>query len=153
MIEEKFILRILCKVVVLIEALYLKGLSMGEIGLQDLVVSKDFDIKLTNYDNIKRNGQHQVEATQWINKPPESFQKTTYNANKTDIFHMAVMLFNMITPGLNPFHKNADKDDKTYKYTFLDRADLFKAIIKHEYGFQINISKELFDILCFSLSY
>ena len=63
------------------------------------------------------------------------------------------MLFNMITPGLNPFHLQADENDKIYKYIFLDRHDLFKAIIKHEFGFELKMCRELFDIMCFSLSY
>ena len=119
MIEERYILRILQKIVLLFEALYLKGLSIGEVGLEDLVVSQDYEIKIDKkaLNRIKKNGQYKIEGAQWINKPPECFQNLThYNSNKTDVFHMAVMLFNMITPGLNPFDQQADMDDKIYKY-------------------------------------
>ena len=59
----------------------------------------------------------------------------------------------MITPGYKPWAESATKDDPAFKFIFLDRHDLFQMYYEVKFGFKLQISKEVFDILAFALSY
>ena len=59
----------------------------------------------------------------------------------------------MITPGYKPWAESATKDDPIFKYIYLDRHDLFEKYYEINFGFKLRISKEVFDILAFSLCY
>ena len=107
MISQRYIILIFIQLVELVEGLYLIGKSLGEISLEDLAVTKDYEIKLTKYDNIKKSGCYKVNETNWLNMPPECYRGQTYNTWQTDIFSLACLLFNMISPGLYPFQNQA----------------------------------------------
>ena len=85
--------------------------------------------------------------------PPEVHTSGSYNTVQTDVFILGVLLFNMITPGYKPWAESATKDDAIFKYLYLDRLDLFEKYYEVNFGYKLRISKELFDILAFTLCY
>jgi hypothetical protein len=42
--------------------------------------------------------------------------ESAYYPAQVDIFHLGVMMFEMVTAGCKPFEKMAKEDDKVYKY-------------------------------------
>ena len=59
----------------------------------------------------------------------------------------------MVTPGYKPWAESATKDDPVFKNICYDRHDLFEKYYEFTYAFKLKISKEVFDVLAFSLSY
>ena len=78
-----------------------------------------------------------------------------YYPTQVDVFHLGVIMFQMVTAGCNPFEKRAVQDDKVYKYIQLDRDDLFYAILTHEeiYKNHKSLSKGVKTLISFMISF
>ena len=133
-----------------INSLHENGYSHSDIKLDNILLDKDFNIKLSDFSfsqELKgKNGDGKlIEKKGTIGYfPPEFITQKSYNGIKSDIYSLGITLFALVTCGI-PFPKKNSLLDAIKSRSYNNKLKNYKESINH-----LNLSDEFFN-LCFKM--
>lgn len=139
-----------------VELCHISGVVHGDIKLQNIMLSENFEIKLIDFgfSRLLNNGELFFQWSGTIGySAPETFQSEAhgYNGIKNDIFGLGVVLF-MIIFGYSPFSKPAFTDNN-YKLIIKKEYDAFwKQVNKTNINISDNLKDLIHKMICFDES-
>ena len=133
-----------------INSLHENGYTHSDIKLDNILLDKDFNIKLSDFSfsqELKgKNGDGKlIEKKGTIGYfPPEFITQKSYNGIKSDIYSLGITLFALVTCGI-PFPKKNSLLDAIKSRSYNNKLKNYKESINH-----LNLSDEFFN-LCFKM--
>ena len=142
--SEKIAKKIFLEVLEAVEFLHKNGISHGDIKLENIMLTKNFNSKLIDFgfSSLSENGKiYSISGTKHY-ASPEVYTSATkgYSGEKNDIFSLGVLLFVLIT-GVFPFEKPSAVDP-TYKLIIKNDYEGFWS--KNKFNFCSNEFRDLF---------
>ncbi len=135
-----------------IESCHKNGISHGDIKLENILLDKDFNIKLIDFGfskNINDGLIYESNGTYSYVSPEVLIAATKgYDGIKNDIFSLGIILFSLIF-GFLPF-KNATFTDFRYKFIIKEQYENFWKSVNNNNDTISNNFKDLFErMICF----
>ena len=135
-----------------IESCHKNGISHGDIKLENILLDKDFNIKLIDFGfskNINDGLIYESNGTYSYVSPEVLIAATKgYDGIKNDIFSLGIILFSLIF-GFLPF-KNATFTDFRYKFIIKEQYEDFWKSVNNNNDTISNNFKDLFErMICF----
>ena len=133
-----------------INSLHENGYSHSDIKLDNILLDKDFNIKLSDFSfsqELKgKNGDGKlIEKKGTIGYfPPEFITQKTYNGIKSDIYSLGITLFALVTGGI-PFPKKNSLLDAIKTRSYNSKLKFYKESLN-----DLNLSDDFFN-LCFKM--
>ena len=133
-----------------INSLHENGYSHSDIKLDNILLDKDFNIKLSDFSfsqELKgKNGDGKlIEKKGTIGYfPPEFITQKTYNGIKSDIYSLGITLFALVTCGI-PFPKKNSLLDAIKTRSYNSKLKFYKESLN-----DLNLSDDFFN-LCFKM--
>ena len=133
-----------------INSLHENGYTHSDIKLDNILLDKDFNIKLSDFSfsqELKgKNGDGKLfEKKGTIGYfPPEFITQKSYNGIKSDIYSLGITLFALVTCGI-PFPKKNSLLDAIKTRSYNSKLNTYKESIKY-----LNLSDDFFN-LCFKM--
>lgn len=133
-----------------INSLHENGYSHSDIKLDNILLDRDFNIKLSDFSfsqELKgKNGDGKlIEKKGTIGYfPPEFITQKTYNGIKSDIYSLGITLFALVTGGI-PFPKKNSLLDAIKTRSYNSKLKFYKESLN-----DLNLSDDFFN-LCFKM--
>jgi serine/threonine protein kinase len=103
LIDDKMVRTYFRQLIDGIEYLHAKGVSHMDLKLENLLLGKDFSLKIADFDLSYIDGDSTIisRGTKFY-RPPELIQGRCFNTKASDIYSAGIILFTLMTRGMLP---------------------------------------------------